>query len=50
MDKHAENGPTRKNGARKNKKDAYKHNIRKKRKTKQNPVQLAQHSPTKKNS
>ena len=29
MDKHAENGPTRKNGARKDKKDASLHNIRK---------------------
>ena len=47
MDKHAENGPTRKNSARKDKKDAYKHNIRKKeKKTKQNPVQLAQQGAT----
>ena len=43
MDKHAENGPTRKKIVRKDKKDASLHNIRKKRKTKQNPVQLAQH-------
>ena len=44
MDKHAENGPTRKKSARKDKKDAYMHNI-KKSKTKQNTVHLAQQPP-----